>query len=57
MPEYVSTTEAAEMLGMTAKHIQRLCLRKRIEASQPFRDWRIKRSVIEQMLEGKRGEK
>ena len=57
MPEYVSTTEAAEILGLTRKHVQRLCFRKRIEASQPFRDWRIKRSVIEQMLEGKRGEK
>jgi excisionase family DNA binding protein len=56
MRDYVGTREAAQMLGVHRTWVERLCRGGKIEASQPLREWRIKRSVIEAMLERKGGD-
>lgn len=55
MGEYVGTREAAEMLGFHQMWVEKLCRSGKIEAAKPVREWRIKRSVVERMLEGKGG--
>lgn len=56
MREYVGTREAAQMLGVDQTWVEKLCRWGKIEAAQPLREWRIKREVVEKMLQRKSSE-
>ncbi|MDR1134033.1 MAG: helix-turn-helix domain-containing protein [Synergistaceae bacterium] len=52
---YMSVTETAEALGITAIRVQQLCQSGRLQAVKFARDWMIPEEAIAMRTPGKRG--
>jgi excisionase family DNA binding protein len=56
LPEFISTGEAAQLLGYNRQTVTRLCQAGKIPAKKIIGEWRIKKSDLRRMIEGEEGD-